>query len=453
MKKIIVNLLRFAFAAVFIFSGYVKLIDPLGFTYKIQEYLENFGGFFQMFEVLAFPAAIAAAAIELIIGINLLLGIYRKQTTILAILFMAVMTPLTLYIALFNPVSDCGCFGDALIIGNWTTFWKNIVLSAIIITLFICRKDIIPFLGRKTRIFAVVYAVIFSVGLSIYSYRHLPLIDFLPYSIGTYIPEKMEYPEDAPRDVFVTILTYKNNETGEQKDFKLKGSMMVETKEKTFWAWIKQLFGCDSKDEIEHEFSEFSTGWTFVAQNSKRIKKGYEPPIHDFSITTYEDGDITEEILEDENYTFLLISPKLEKANLRKSEQINQIYEFAQRYGYKFYALTASLSDDIEDYIRETGAKYPFAMTDETTLKTIIRSNPGLLLLKDGTILNKWHFNDLPNFAAPLETSALGEIQPNHATKKTLIAAVIFFVPILAMPILVLIGFRVITIRKKKSKK
>jgi len=429
MKKTIVNILRFIFAAVFIFSGYVKAIDPLGFTYKIEDYLESFGGIFQSFNIFAFPAAILLSAVELVIGINLLLGIYRKKTIILAMLFMAVMTPLTLYIALFNPVHDCGCFGDALVISNWATFWKNIVLDAIIVVLFIYRKDIIPFLGKKMRVFAALFAALFAIGLSVYCYRHLPLVDFRPYKIGTNIPEKMIIPDDAPRDVFETILTYKNNAGGKQRDFRLQGSTMI-----------------DVQDGTEHNFSEFTGDWTFVAQNSKLIKKGYEPPIHDFSISTYEDGDITEEVLEDSNYTFLLISYKLEKANMQKSEAINEIYNFAQNNGYKFYCLNASLSDDIEDYTRESNAKYPMATTDGTTLKTIIRANPGLLLLKDGTVYNKWHFNDLPKFTEPLTNSKLGEIQPNQAVRKTLTAAVVFFVPVLA-----LIGFRIIGLRRGKK--
>jgi len=199
----------------------------------------------------------------------------------------------------------------------------------------------------------------------------------------------------------------------------------------------------DVKDNTEHSFAEFTENWTFVAQNSKLIQKGYEPPIHNFSITTT--GDITDIVLEDAGYTFLLISHKLEKANMRKKEQINRIYDFAQENGYQFYCLNASLSDDIDDYITESGAKYPMAMTDGTTLKTIIRSNPGLLLLKGGTIYNKWHCNDLPEFNAPLESSELGKIQLNQPVRKTLTAAGVFFVPVL-----VLIGFRIITVRRKK---
>ncbi|MDR0873221.1 MAG: DoxX family membrane protein [Prevotellaceae bacterium] len=429
MKKIIVNLLRFIFAAVFIFSGYVKAIDPLGFTYKITEYLEKFGGFFQSFDILAFPFAILNSSLELLIGIALLLGIYRKKTIILAMLFMAIYTPLTLYIAIFNPVTDCGCFGDALVISNWTTFWKNIVLDIIIVTLFIYRNDIIPFLGRKIRVIAVIFAAIFCVGLSVYCYRHLPLIDFRPYKIGTYIPEKMEYPEDAARDEFATILTYKNNANGEQRDFKLNGSTVI-----------------DIKDNTEYAFGDFAKEWTFVAQTSKLIKKGYEPPIHDFSITTDEDGDITEEVLADTNYTFLLIAYKLEKADQTHSAEINKIYDYAQSQGYKFYCLHSSLNEDLIDYVQEGDAKYPFATADETTLKTIIRANPGLLLLKNGTILNKWHYNDLPAFDAPLAGSKLGKVQLNNAVGKTLTAAGIFLVPII-----ILIGFRIITVRKKKK--
>ena len=417
-KKIFVNIIRVIFAAIFLFSGFVKAIDPLGFTYKMQDYLTAFGGFWEMFTILAFPMAIFLAALEFWIGFNILFGIYRKLTTILAILFMAVMLPLTLYVAIFNPVTDCGCFGDALIISNWATFNKNIFFSVFAVILFIWRDEMPPLFGKKSRWYVTAYAFIFIVGLSIYCFRNLPIIDFRPYKIGNNILEGMQIPEGAPRDSFKTVLIYEKD--GLQRGFEFQGMNVVdiETGEAT-------------------DFTTFAQQWTFVDQQSKLIRKGFEPPIHNFSITTYEDGDITQNVLTDPNYTFLLISYKLERASLRDSARINRIFDFARENGYRFYCLNASLYEDVEDFIQLTGAKFPMARTDAVTLKTIIRSNPGLVLIKNGTIINKWHHRNLPEFTEPLADSALGQIPAPTAVRNTLIALGILFVPVI---ILMLIG-------------
>ena len=167
IKKILVNIIRVLFAGVFLFSGFVKAIDPLGSTYKIQDYLTAFGGFFEMFSILAFPVAIMLSAVEFWIGFNLLFGLCRKTTTILGMMIMAVMTPLTLYIAIFNPVSDCGCFGDAIIISNWATFNKNVVLSIFAVILFIYRNEMPPLFSEKSRGLVATYGFIFIIALSI----------------------------------------------------------------------------------------------------------------------------------------------------------------------------------------------------------------------------------------------------------------------------------------------
>ncbi len=415
LKKIIVNTIRFIFAGVFLFSGFVKAIDPLGFTYKMQDYLSSFGSFFEMFSFFAFPAAILLSAIEFLIGFNLLFCLFRKWTTIAAIIFMVVMTPLTLYVALFDPVKDCGCFGDALIIDNWTTFIKNIFLITFAIILYVYRTEMPFVFSKKAQPVATAYAFIFSVGLSIYCYAHLPIIDFRPYKIGTNIPDSMVIPEGAPINVYEYSFIYEKD--GIQKEFTLEN------------------------------YPANDTTWRFVDQKSDLIEKGYEPPIHDFSITLQDVGDITQEVLSDTSYTFLLISYKLEKASLSKYKKINQIYDYAQNNGYKFYCLNASLYEDIEDYIQATDAKYPMATTDGTTLKTIIRSNPGLILIKGGTVINKWHYSDLPVFDKPLDQSELGQMPKPVATQRTILV-----ICLLLIPTFVLFGFDRV-LRKKKNKK
>jgi len=426
IKKIFVNIIRVIFAVVFLFSGFVKAIDPLGSAYKIQEYLTAFGGFFEMFSILALPGAIMLSAVEFWIGLNILFGIYRTKSTILGILIMAVMTPLTLYVAIYSPVSDCGCFGDALKIDNWSTFYKNIFLTAFVVILFIFRKEMTPLFSNKTRWFVTAYTFVFIVALSVYCLKNLPIIDFRPYKIGDNILENMQIPEGAPRDSFRTVLVYEKD--GIQREFEFQGMDVV-----------------DIKTGDRTDFTAFAQEWTFIEQNSQLIRKGFEPRITNFFIMLNDD-DITDDVLTDPDYTFLLISYRLERGRWRDSAKINRIYDFARANGYRFYCLSASASEEVEDFIQLTGAKFPMAWTDETVLKTVIRSNPGLLLIKDGTVINKWHRKNLPEFTEPLANSELGQIPKPTATKSTLYSMLI-----LLLPILVTFGLEQIISRKRKD--
>ncbi len=395
-KRIILLLSRLIFGCVFVFSGFVKAIDPLGFTYKMEDYLQAMGPFMEQFSSLAFAGAIILSAVELLVGINFILGVRIKETSWVAALFMAVMTPLTLWIALKNPVTDCGCFGDALIIGNWTTFWKNIALDAVLVVIFFLMKYHKSVFGKYLQWVVVVYAFLFACGLSIYSYQHLPAIDFRPYKIGNNLLTEMEIPENAPVDSFDIKLIYAKD--GVEKEFSLQ------------------------------DYPKGDSTWTFVDQKTVLVKEGYKPPIHDFSIST-DDGDITDIVLENPGYTFLLISPDLTTACLKNAGKLNQIYEYAELNGYSFIMLTASVEEDMEAYREATGAKYPMGTTDKTTLKTIIRANPGLMLIKDATVLNKWH-NKLPVLKEKLEYSPLGIAQKPNNIERVLWIALLFFIPV-----------------------
>lgn len=400
VKRILLLISRLFLGIVFVFSGFVKAIDPLGSNYKIEDYLHAMGPFMSHFTGIAFIASILLSATELLIGLNLILGVRLKETTWAAALFMVVMTPITLWIAIANPVHDCGCFGDALIITNWQTFWKNIILSAFVVVIFLLRKSHKPLVCNRTQWVLCVYSFLFTVGLSFYCLKHLPIIDFRPYKIGTNIIKGMETPPNAEKDSFDIKLIYAKN--GQEKEFSLEN------------------------------YPRNDSSWTFVDQRSVLIKKGYEPPIHDFTIDT-DGGEITDIVLNDPGYTFLLISYDFTKADLSKSEQINQIYQYALKNGYKFYALTASVKEDIAKYKQTTKAEYPIGLTDKITLKTIIRSNPGLVLIKNATVLNLWATSDIPEFKAPLESSELGKMQqPNHA-KSISIVILIFLFPMLGI--------------------
>ncbi|MDR0768304.1 MAG: DoxX family protein [Dysgonamonadaceae bacterium] len=398
-KKSIVEISRIVLGAVFVFSGFVKAVDPWGTIYKIEDHLEAFG--LDLWSFIALPFAFGLFVIEFGIGICLLLGVYRKLNTIFALLFLAVMTPLTLYLAIKNPITDCGCFGDALTLSNRQTFFKNLPLLLMAIYLFLHYKLIMSAFTKRCYSLIAFWAYAFIAGVALYSFSCLPILDFRPYKTGANIPALMEIPEDAEQPVFDTKLIY-------------------------------------SKDGIQREFTiadypKGDSSWVFVTSKTVTVKKGYEPPIHDFSITTEEGDDITGNVLSDPNYTFLLIAHKLGEASDNNVYKINNIYDYSQKFGYKFYALTASNPAEIREWVKNTGAEYPFCTMDDITLKTIVRSNPGLLLLKNGTIINKWSNRTLPNLSKlnmPLDNGNIGKIPAKHNERNMIIATLIFIIPL-----------------------
>jgi len=362
-KKIAVEISRVILGITFIFSGFVKAVDPWGGAYKIQDYFTAFE--LPGLNFLSLSLSFLQAAVEFGVGACLLFGIYRRFNAYLVLIIMLFMTPLTLYLAISNPVSDCGCFGDALVITNWQTFYKNIVLLIAAIIVFMWYRKMYHLFTRKAYFLSALWIYLFIIGLSFYCFYYLPVFDFRPYKIGANIPEKMTVSENAEHDVYDVRLIYSKN--GQQKEFTMQN------------------------------YPQGDSTWTFVDSKSRLVKKGYQPPIHDFTITDSIGGDITDAILSNPSYTFLLIAHKLNKASDTNVDQINDIFDFSKAHGYGFYTLTSSSQDEIKEWTANTGAEYPFCTTDDITLKTIIRSNPGLLLIKKGTIINKWSHTRLPN--------------------------------------------------------
>ena len=361
-KSNLLLIARIIFGLVFLFSGFVKAVDPLGTAYKISDYLEAFS--LTSLDFLALPAALMLIAAEFTIGFNILFNVHLKSTTWVASLFMLVMTPVTLYLAISNPISDCGCFGDAIVMTNWQTFYKNIVLCIILAIIALLKKQSRPWLSNWGAWVVTLLPILISFAISIYCYNLLPILDFRPYKKGNNIIEGMQIPEDAPLDKYETTFFY-------EKD------------------GIEQAFTLDNYP------AEDST-WTFVRQESKLIEQGYVPPIHDFSIVT-EDGDITDLILEDAGYTLLVISHKVEKAATKNIKCVKSTIANAKKAGANVIWLTSSYSDEIEEFKTQYGIEDTFGATDDITLKTIVRSNPGLVLIKDATVIEKWHHNALPS--------------------------------------------------------
>lgn len=380
MKQKLLILARWVVGLVFTFSGFVKGIDPTGFQYKLNDYLEALH--FQGLEFLSFTGAFILPFAEFAIGITLLTGVLVRLSTKLAFIFMLFFTPLTLYIALKNPVTDCGCFGDALIISNWDTFYKNIVLISLAVLLLINRKNLDFISKEKYR--KIVFSVLLIIYISIvyWSYNHEPIIDFRPYKIGANIPEGMKIPAGSPTDVYQNIYRYRNRKSNEVKQFSDKD-----------FPW---------QDTIN---------WKFESMDPPLLlKKGYQPPIHDFSIQTIDQENVTDIYLKDSLFTFMVITYDLGKSSHNKQKELNLLAEWAKQKGYHFIGLTSTTGAVLDKYMQEQRPAYQILFTDQITLKTIIRANPGLILLRKGTVIGKWHYNDFPT---PLEAETITNSEMN----------------------------------------
>ena len=361
MKKLAVNIARLILGVAFILSGFVKAVDPLGTQYKIQDYLVAMGLGRLIPDFMTLSASVLLSTIEFILGICLLFAIRRRMVSKIVLVLMTAMTLLTLWLALTDPISDCGCFGDALVLTNWQTFWKNIVLLTAAVIVWRYPLLMPRLIGETNQWIVMNYSGVFILlviaGRSLYT---LPQFDFRPYHVGT----------------------------------------------------------------------DLRQGW-------QRMMEGEDSPYAEFFMELADEGeDITENVLNREGYTFLLVSPHLEQADDSQLDALNQIYEYSLDNGYPFYCLTASTEKGINHWRNITGAEYPFCNTDDITLKTIIRSNPGLLLLKNGVIIRKWSHNNLPDeqdLTGELETSELGQLPSDTVATKILWILTWFVLPLVLL--------------------
>lgn len=399
---VLVNACRFLLGATFVFSGFVKAIDPIGTQYKLQDYISAVGMGGIVPDIVTFLASVALSVLEFSLGVFVLFAIRRHLVSKILVAFMAVMTLITVWIALFNPVKDCGCFGEALRLTNVQTLLKNIVLLAASVVVAWRPLRMYRFLSRSTQWIAINYTILFVLLLSAHCLYHLPLIDFRPYHIGMNIKKGMEIPAGAPQPEFETTFILQKN-------------------------GVKKEFTLDNYPD---------SSWQFVDSKTVQTKEGYVPPIHDFSIQKANGDDITDSVLTAKGYIFLLVSPHLEQADDSNFGDIDLLYEYCQERKIPFYCLTASTKKDIDHWADITGAEYPFCFTDETALKTIIRSNPGLLLLKDGTIIRKWSHNDLPSSSslnAPLSKLSIGAMPSTSLGETIMKVVLLFFVPLILL--------------------
>lgn len=373
--RFITQVSRVLVGALFIFSGFIKLNDPVGFSFKLDEY---FGAdvlnlpFLQPF---ALWIALIVVILEVLLGIALLIGYQRKLTSWLLLLMIVFFTFLTFYSAYFNKVTDCGCFGDAIPLTPWQSFGKDVVLSILILIIFFNQQYIKPILSHTGSYVTMSFSLVLCSLFGNYVLKHLPAIDFRAYAVGKSISEGMKSAEElgVQGTEYGTVYVMKNNSTGEEK--KISSKAYVDEK---WW---------ENKE------------WEMLSDKTETVVlvHGYEPPVHDF-VMTLEDEDITDKVLS-MPAVFLVISYKMEITDDDAYAKINEFAVEAGKSGTMLLGVSASLPEVVEQKRHDLQTPFPFAVMDETTLKTIVRSNPGIVLLKHGRVAAKWHHNDLPDFA------------------------------------------------------
>ena len=388
---LLVNTCRIILAGTLVVSGIAKVVDPRGFEYKLTDYTAAFG--LQALNAFGLPLlfAIALSTFEFLMGISLLFGISRKGTSRVVTLMMVAMTALTLYLAIENPVADCGCFGEAIILTNWQTFYKNVVLLICAISLCIGHRYVTRLISVNTHWMVTIYSLIFAIGLATYALLRLPVIDFRAFHIGANLREEPQF-------------------------------------ETTFIL---------EKEGIRQEFSEADypyedTAWVYVDTRTTQLGENHEVEMADL----HTGEDMSRQVIERDGYTLLLIMPALEEADNGLMAEMNNLYDYSQRHGYQMVALTASSKEAIEQWRDLTGAEYTFYHADAITLKTMIRSNPGLILVKDGIVANKWSRTNLPKddiLSLPLDAQEAGQIQTKSTINRYGMLALLFFVPIIAI--------------------
>ncbi len=381
--KILVTLSRIFVGVLFIISGLIKLNDPLGFSYKLQEYFSTDVLNIPFLEPYALAISVIVVVFEVVLGVFLLIG-YKPKFTVWSLLGMIVFfTFLTFYSAYFDKVKDCGCFGDALKLTPWESFTKDVVLLVFILILFFGVKHIKPIVNKLPTTIIALVSFVWCLWFGYHVLMHLPTVDFRAYKIGDNLLENMSVPEDAPKAVQEFTWTFKVN--GEEKEFITNGSYP-------------------------------SVDGEYVGVETKVIKEGYEPSILDFSIETDED-DVTEQMLSEEKL-IMIVSYSLEKAEKDGLKKLKAFSEDAIRKGYKVIGITASGAETKQQIKEEYNLNFDFYLCDEKALKTVVRSNPGVLELNKGTVIQKEHWNDLDDLILESQPNAMPNL--NFELKKEL---------------------------------
>ena len=359
MIKIIVHLFRYFVGALFIFSGLIKLNDPIGFSFKLEEYFGPTVFDLDFLIPIVLPMAIFIVIFEVILGIFLIIGFKREFTLWSLLLMIIFFTFLTWYSAYFNKVTDCGCFGDAIKLTPWESFTKDVILLIMITFLFVKKDLVSPILNLNVQKLIIGTSLLICFYITYFVLNHLPILDFRAYKIGDNIIENMTVPEDAPKDIYE-------------------------------YEWLFSE-GDEIKKYITNGEYPNAKG-DFLGVETKLIQKGYEPSIYDFSIEV-NGNNLTDEILSEEKL-LIYISYNLEKFSPKAIENMKLSAEKAINNGFKIIGLTASSIEDRNVFIKTNSLSFEFYTCDETALKTVVRSNPGAIVLKAGKVVDKKHYKD-----------------------------------------------------------
>jgi uncharacterized membrane protein YphA (DoxX/SURF4 family) len=358
--KILRNLFRIIIGLVFIFSGFVKGIDPLGTVYRMDDYFAVFT--IPWMSVASLYLTIFLCVVEFSLGISLLFNLWIRKTVWVLLPVMMYFTILTFFDAVYNLVPDCGCFGDALKMTNVQTFIKNLVLMALVVPVFIWRRQFKSIFSPKFDAVLLIVTIVSFTSLSVYSYRHLPLIDFMGWKVGNNVKKKDSQP-------VIFYVTYKNKLTGEEKEYIAPNYPWNDS------VWLSQ--------------------WIFKSQR-------VVDPNGDQSLTLrVEDeygGDFTPVVLDNVDFQFILVAYDLNSANIEGMRKILPFYKKAISDGYTFFCLTSTSYPQIRQFKIANGTAFDYYIADDVVLKTMVRSNPGLILIKNGIVVQKWAFRDFPHY-------------------------------------------------------
>lgn len=367
----------------FIFSGLIKANDPIGFGYKLQEYWVVFGTDFLTPH--SATIAIIICALEILLGALLLLGFYRRIVAWGLLLLIIFFTFLTFYSAFFEVVTSCGCFGDAIPLTPWESFVKDLILLAFILIIFMWRDRIKPVTkDKQTTAITTLALVVVSIGAGVYTYNFLPIIDFLPYKKGHNIPELMVLPEGAEPDEYEITYTLRHQDTGEERTMSDK-------------AYLEEGVWQDDKWEIIGE------------PTSRLVKKGYTVPITDLLITDADGEDHTQNIITNPYYNLIIVAYDLEATNNEALAKINDLVkQSAAMYNMRSVLLTSASAQDALTRSRELDLLAEVFFADAVPLKSMVRANPGVMLMQNGIVIDKWHYQTVPDFEN-LEKTYLGK--------------------------------------------
>ena len=364
--------------SVFVFSGLIKLNDPVGTKIKLEEYFEVFAqdlpalsGFFESLVPLALTFSVILCVAEVVLGVAVLLRYRMKLTVWLLLGIIVFFTILTFYSAYFNKVTDCGCFGDAIKLKPWQSFGKDVLLLTIILYLLSQRSRLPALFPEKTGNLLTGLVTALCLALGLYAIFYLPPVDFLPYKTGKSIPEQMKLPPGAKTDIFETTYTLKNEKSG----------------------IIKVM---TDKDYIATEIWKDST-WHILPEKTENrlVQEGEKPKIMGFAVTDSSHNDITEQLFKGNK--LLVIVQNFPQANEKSLQTLNDfISQHKNTKGMETLLLTSSDEATALAFQKKYGLTLPLCFADGTVLKTMMRTNPGVMLLQNGTVRHKWSYLQLP---------------------------------------------------------